>query len=606
MNYPTLEQYNEALQHPKTAFFDSELKSGIVLSNGLGLPLALCGGFALTYGVQCNGKKYAVRCFHKKSDTIESRYKAISNKIKAIRSSYFVNFEFQTAGVNVNGQKAPIVKMAWASGETLGEFLECNYRNKEKIQLLNASLGSLADYLEGKGLAHGDIQPGNVMVSSGGRSIQLIDYDGIYVDDIERLGSDNDGHRNFQHSKRDKHAWNAHLDRFSFIELNLSLRILESYPQFWDETKSDGDSILFKANDFADPGSSLLFNKLFGVEPFSDDARNFAAICRSPFDKIPTLKDFIARRNIPQAVISISRQGPMTSRQYIGAFPVLNAGNYELCLKHVGDRVELIGQIQEVKYGETRHHKKPYVFINFGSWRGKVVKISIWSEGLSLLSQMPGPNWIGKWITVTGLMEPPYHNKKFNYSHLSISITQANQLVFLNESDARYRLGLPDDAVKSSSATGRSTNTTKPEAASSNRNVLAGMKGNTIPRQKSQIRAGQPISKNQSVLQTMKQQQSQDRQIPHQSTPPKTYQGQTVGNGSNCFIASTIYGPSAPETNILRKWRDDNLLPYLPGRLLIDFYYFVSPSICKLIVNHGELNRMTRNVLNHFISLITH
>ena len=75
--------------------------------------------------------------------------------------------------------------------------------------------------------------------------------------------------------------------------------------------------------------------------------------------------------------------------------------------------------------------------------------------------------------------------------------------------------------------------------------------------------------------------------------------------GSKCFIASAIYGPSALETNILRKWRDDNLLPHLPGRLLTHFYYFVSPSLCKLIVHYEKLNRITRSLLDHFIARIT-
>ena len=247
MAYPTLEQYNEALQHPQTAFFDSELKMGNVSTTGLGLPLALCGGFALTYSLQCAGKKYAVRCFHKQSNLIESRYKAISNKIGQLRSPYFVHFEFQNTGIKVSGQTAPIVKMMWASGETLGEFIEGNYRKRDKLSSLRNSLQSLARFLEEKGIAHGDIQPGNVMVSNGGQTIQLIDYDGMYVDDIKSLGGAELGHRNFQHPKRNEQVWNAQLDRFSFIELHLALSVLEVHPDFWGQTKSDGDSILFKA-----------------------------------------------------------------------------------------------------------------------------------------------------------------------------------------------------------------------------------------------------------------------------------------------------------------------------------------------------------------------
>lgn len=59
MAYPSLEQYNEALQSPQLVLLDPELKRGALRTTGLGLPLALCGGFALTYEVTVGSKKYA-------------------------------------------------------------------------------------------------------------------------------------------------------------------------------------------------------------------------------------------------------------------------------------------------------------------------------------------------------------------------------------------------------------------------------------------------------------------------------------------------------------------------------------------------------------------
>lgn len=525
MSYPTLEQYNEAIQYPQTAFYDPELKSGKILTTGLGLPLALCGGFALTYSVQTSGKKYAIRCFHKKSDAIELRYGAISNKIKTLKSAYFVNFEFQKVGINVNGKTAPVVKMAWATGETLGEFLEKNYRNKEKVKALKASLTSLASFLESKGIAHGDIQPGNVMVSNEGKSIQLIDYDGMYVDEIRSLGGAELGHRNFQHTKRTAQAWNSYIDRFSFIELNLALGVLETHPDFWDLTKSDGDAILFKANDFVDPDNSMLFSKLVGLQQFSEDTRNFAAVCKASFASLPTLDDFIARKNIPQVSISISQEKTPVIQQYLGAFAVLDAANYAQCLRHVGDRVELIGKIVEVKEDKTRRGK-PYVFINFGSWRGEIVKIAIWSEGLTALTNKPNASWVGKWISVTGLMEPPYQSKRFKYSHLSISITQNNQLHIISETDARYRLG-------------SSTSAAKRVSTSSNRDVLEGIKGRTTQSKPTPQVPGHPLSKNQSVLATMKQQQSPPSRAPQKisrTSPPPANKTPKSGGENNWWL----------------------------------------------------------------------
>jgi len=308
MSYPSLEQYNEAFQHPQLALTDAELKSGSVSTTGLGLPLALCGGFALTYTIKAGPKKFAVRCFHKKSNALEQRYSAISRKIGTLRSPYFLDFQFQPQGVKVAGKAYPIVKMTWATGATLGDFMDRSYRNSRELQQLATSLRSLSKYLTSQNVAHGDIQPGNVMVANAGGAIQLIDYDGMYVEDLRSLGSAELGHRNFQHPRRSANTWDPTIDRFSFIAIDLALRALQAHPDLWARTHSDGDSILFKANDFADPTSSSVFAELCTRPTIAEDAKNFAAICRAPYEKIPSLEDFLARKNIPQS-LSPNRRG---------------------------------------------------------------------------------------------------------------------------------------------------------------------------------------------------------------------------------------------------------------------------------------------------------
>lgn len=138
----------------------------------------------------------------------------------------------------------------------------------------------------------------------------------MFVEELKSLGSSELGHRNFQHPKRASNSWNASLDRFSFIGLDLAIRALASHPELWSKTHSDGDSILFKANDFADPSQSSIFSDLVGRANFAEDAKNFAAICKSAFDKIPTLEDFLAKRNIPQVAISVAKPSDAIATQY--------------------------------------------------------------------------------------------------------------------------------------------------------------------------------------------------------------------------------------------------------------------------------------------------
>jgi len=604
MSYPTLEQYNEAFQHHHLALTDSELKQGSIATTGLGLPLALCGGFALTYTIKSGAKKHAVRCFHKQSNALEKRYSSISSRLRSLGSPYFVDFEFQPQGVRVAGKLFPIVKMAWASGSTLGEFLEQNYRNSSNLLNLQASLRSLAKYLESQGMAHGDIQPGNVMVADSGKKLQLIDYDGIFVEELRSLGSSELGHRNFQHPKRGSRSWDASLDRFSFISLDLAIRALASNPALWTKTHSDGDSILFKANDFADPSQSLIFGELNGRQNFSEEAKNFAAICRTAFDKTPTLEDFLAKRNIPQAPITIAKVSSVTPAQYLSAFAVLDATNYSLCLGFVGDKVELIGKIVEVKQDKTRHGK-PYVFINFGPWQGHIVKISIWSEGLNALTTNPTASWVGKWISVVGLMEPPYVSRKYKYSHLSISITQGSQLHVISETEARFRLAGSSTRSSSSGA-----------AKTSNQEILEGLKAGSGSARTASPRTSSTSSRtptaasatsNQAVLQRIRS--SQPAPAPSDtSRQTSSYQGvprsQPASSSSNCFIATAVYGSDAPETKALREWRDRSLLPHFLGRVLVSTYYAVSPRLVPVVTRNKWVRDTVKSTLDRIVHAV--
>lgn len=594
MSYPTLEQYNEAFQHPQLALTDPELKQGSIATTGLGLPLALCGGFALTYTVKTSSKKYAVRCFHKQSNGLEKRYSSISSSLKTLRSPYFVDFEFQPQGVKVVGKAYPVVKMAWATGTTLGEFLEQRYRNPGDLQQLAASLNTLAKFLRDQNMAHGDIQPGNVMIADAGKKIQLIDYDGMFVEDLRSLGSAELGHRNFQHPKRSNTSWDPSLDRFSFIGLALATRALQSHPELWAKTQSDGDSILFKANDFADPSRSAIFSDLFNRPQFADDAKNFAAICKAAFDKIPTLEDFLAKKNIPQVSIAIIQAPASAPAQYLSAYPVLDGTSYAACLAYVGDKVELIGQIVEVKQDTTRHGK-PYVFINFGPWQGHIVKVSIWSEGLDAISNKPTQNWVGKWISVIGLMEPPYASRRYKYSHLAISITQGNQFHLLSEQDAKFRL------AGSSSRSGTST------SRSNNREILDGIRGVSTSRPGGSVqRASAPVTSNQAVLQKMKVSQP----APHAGTGGVgSYSGKqrptpSSSSKSKCFIATAVYGVDAPETNVLRNWRDTYLLQSRIGQTFVATYYKISPLLVPVLARQPWLRRLFKKALDRLVRLV--
>lgn len=522
MAYPTLEQYNQAFSAYGTLLGDPELRAGTLAKSGLGLPLAISGGFALTYTVSTARGKFAVRCFHREAKGLEQRYAAISKKLASLRSHYFLDFQFQPQGIRVDGATYPVVKMAWASGTTLGEFLEDNLRNPAALGRLADALAQLAAYLNKEGIAHGDLQSGNLMVSRDGSSVQLIDYDGMFVDEIRGLGSTELGHVNFQHPQRKSlNPFDASLDHFSLIALSVSIRALQVDGSLWNKTNSEADAILFRANDFLDPASSSAFALVAKNTSLATQIKNFAAVCKSPMARTPDLADFLAGRSIPAVSIVIapprSSTDPITiaSRPgYLGAYPVLSATNYAACQRAVGDKVEVIGRIVEVKQDKTRGGK-PYIFINFGPWQGSIFKVSIWSDGLAHVKSKPDATWVGKWVSVVGLMEPPYVNKKLRYSHLSITVGAAGTMTPITDQEAQWRLA---GAGKAAGAFTAAT-TSNQQTLDKIRGVSGAASSPAAPRASSP-----PVSSNARVLEKIRAGSGSPASPPSSSTGRYTYQ----------------------------------------------------------------------------------
>jgi hypothetical protein len=445
MSYPQIVEYHEAVQHPSQAFTDPELKQGAVAENNLGLPLVMSGGFALTYAVTTPRRKCAVRCFHREIPAIQQKYDAISKNLRSLTNGCFVYFDFQQSGISVRQQTFPIVRMDWVEGDTLGIWLDKHFDDPRALEKARTDFAAIARFLELKGIAHGDIQNGNVMVANG--DIKLIDYDGMFVPGMRPGNGSETGHKHFQHPDRRVSDFGPRMDRFSFIALDLSLKAVIEDKSLYSKFREGGETIIFKANDFADPANSEIFQRLLAMPKLKEQARRFAAICEAPPTAIPTLDEYLAGRNIPAAKTQLKTQSSPAARpqaaNYISAYPVVDALNFSAAMQRVGDRVELIGRIVEVEPGSRKSGKGPpkdYVFINFGSGRGNIVKISIWSEGLAKLKEQPSTAWVGRWVSVTGLIDVPYENKRYGHKHLSITVQDDGQIQQLSETEAGFRM----------------------------------------------------------------------------------------------------------------------------------------------------------------------
>ncbi len=438
MPIPTPDLYNDAVQNPKLAFSDAELKAATADRNGFGIPKALGGGFAITYRMtSSNGKSYAVRCFHKEVRDLQDRYSRIDSCLKQIGSSLFVEFQYQPTGIKIKGVGYPIVKMDWVTGTTLGEYIEQNYKLLIKLDQLRRSFAQMQADLTQRQIAHGDIQNGNILVSPDGQ-LRLIDYDGMFVPGMSTGGGSELGHKNFQHPSRTAADFSQTIDRFSFLVVDLSLWTLTLKPDLFQRF-STGENILFSANDFADPSTSQVFQALKAIpDPaYQKTLIHFETVCKSPLSATPRLVDFVAGRNIPVAPVSTPTGQPV-SQKYIAALPVVDASSFAEVCQHIGDRVELIGKV--VAVSELLTNKgKPYVFINFGDWRGKCARIAIWPPALRRLTKKPDATWVGRWLVVNGLIDPVYKGR--GYQSVGTTLSDGSQLQEITHEEALWRFG---------------------------------------------------------------------------------------------------------------------------------------------------------------------
>jgi len=107
------------VQNPRLNVQDSELQSGLVYADALGLPRPVSGAFASVYRLKCGKRDLALRCFLRNISDQEQRYALISSYVQQDDLPYTVSFDFLPQGIQVVGKWFPALKMEWVEGESL-------------------------------------------------------------------------------------------------------------------------------------------------------------------------------------------------------------------------------------------------------------------------------------------------------------------------------------------------------------------------------------------------------------------------------------------------------------------------------------------------------
>ena len=232
MAWPTLQDYNEAMQSPAVVFSDSELKQAKPETTRLGLPKCVTGNFACVYRFSGGGKEWAVRCFHREVSDQRERYTHISRTLNDLGLRYTVPFEFLEDGIRIRGRWYPLLKMQWVRGPLLTTYVEKNLKRPGALKRLAERWTDMLSALRDAGMAHGDLQHGNVLVVAD--DLRLVDYDGMYVPSLAGRVSHETGHPNYQHPRRTGSDFGPECDNFSAWVIYVSLLGLAAEPDLWN------------------------------------------------------------------------------------------------------------------------------------------------------------------------------------------------------------------------------------------------------------------------------------------------------------------------------------------------------------------------------------
>jgi hypothetical protein len=263
--WPDLTEYHEAVQHPQKAFADSGLKAVTLELDRFGMPKPATGGNAVVYKAKKPGgflsfeKTWAIRCFLRPISDHAERYEAISKHLRKVRLPYDVNFQFLKQGIQIRSNWFPIVKMQWAKGDLLHSYIEKHLGDPALLEALREKWVTLVRDLEAAQVAHGDLQHGNILVRGG--SIQLVDYDGMWVPALRGRHATEIGHRAYQHPERSEQHYGQEIDRFSALVIYLSLAALERDVTLWERFHT-GDNLIFVREDFRQVGRSAIWQHL--------------------------------------------------------------------------------------------------------------------------------------------------------------------------------------------------------------------------------------------------------------------------------------------------------------------------------------------------------
>lgn len=289
VKWPNPQEYSEAVQSPMSNIGDAELQGCRAEQDALGMPRVASGMFASVYEMTNGENRWAFRCFTSRLKDQQERYKAISAFIMSDDLPYTLDFHYFENGIKCGADWYPAIKMNWIAGVGIDRYIDQNIYNPELLEGLRLKFQIMMERLRINGIAHGDLQHGNVLISDD--EIYLVDYDGFFVPQLAGKHSNELGHGNYQHPGRTEADFGPYLDNFSAQLIDITLLCLVEDSSLWKTFNGGDECLLFRRADFKNPESSKLIAVLrsHGSEKIREAVEKFLSYLALSPSEVPYL-----------------------------------------------------------------------------------------------------------------------------------------------------------------------------------------------------------------------------------------------------------------------------------------------------------------------------
>lgn len=257
---PTLPSIRTSIENNQSLVIDSFARQGIFRRDKRGRLVAYTGGFSVVYPFEYNNEVWAFRCWHADLGNLRGHFLTLSSALSKLNLPYFCSFTYVDEGIVVEGKKYPTTRMKWIDGKNLKEYICIHKNDKNKLKNLANNFVKMITTLHKYHISHGDLQHGNILIDDND-NLFLIDYDSVYVPELQGEADIIKGLKGYQHPKRgDNLLANEKVDYFSEQIIYLSILAIAEKSSLVEKYQvEDSEQLLFSFEDFKDLENSQVY-----------------------------------------------------------------------------------------------------------------------------------------------------------------------------------------------------------------------------------------------------------------------------------------------------------------------------------------------------------